>query len=83
MLEADLLGVFGLAEYRQGQLGRLREHGHRANGHFDLAGGKARVDGGSIARHHLAVDANDAFGAQPVEDLEAGAPGWATSWVRP
>ncbi len=70
VLEADVFRIIRLAEHRQRQLLRLAQHLGVVDAHFDLAGRQFRVHRFRRARDHLAVDAHDAFGAQPLEQRE-------------
>ena len=69
VLEADFLGVVGLAEHRQRQLGGFRQQCHRHHLHFDLAGGQfGDFTAGRPCARRLA---DDALGAQAIDGLEA------------
>ncbi len=75
VLEADILGIFLLASDRHRQLGGGRLDGHFTGDDLDLAGRKVRVHRLRTARHDIAGDGDDQFGAQSVQLLEHRASG--------
>ncbi len=71
VLEADVLRVFGLAEDRQRQFGGFRQDLDAGDAQLDLAGRQVGVHDRGLTGHDLAVDADDALGAQAFDGLEA------------
>ena len=72
VLEPQLLRIVRLAEHRQGQLGRLRQHLHRLDANFDLAGRQIGVHHIGVPRQHLPIHPDHALGAQPLDQAKAG-----------
>ncbi len=70
VFEAYVLRIFGLAEHRHRQLGRLRQHLDLTRKNLDMAGRQVGVHRFRRARLHLAVDADAPFGAHHFGQLE-------------
>lgn len=60
--QTDVFRVVRLAEDRQRQVLRLRQHLHRGDGDFDIPGRQVRVYRLSCAGDDLALDHDDEFG---------------------
>ncbi len=72
VLQPDLFRIVGLAEHRQRQLGRLRQHRHGCATRISISPvGRFGFTVSGDAGHHLAVDADHALGAQALDDGEA------------
>ncbi len=72
VFEADVFGIFGVAEYRQRQFGGLRKHLDFGGEEFDEAGRQIVVLRAGRAQAQLAVDAHHPFGAQLLGLAEGG-----------
>ena len=70
VFQADILGIILLARHRQRQFLRLALHVHLAREHLDLAGRQVRVHRFRVARLHLAIDGDDAFQLQGIEQAQ-------------
>ncbi len=64
VLKPYVLGIIVLAEHRHGELGGRSQDLHSGDEQLDLASRQVRVHRALGARPHLAVEANDPFGAQ-------------------
>ena len=70
VLEANVFGIFGIAEYRQGQFLGFRMNRDFASGYFNEAGWKVLVFGARGTGLHLAVNPYDPFGTDLFRRLE-------------
>jgi hypothetical protein len=70
VLEANVLGILLLAGDRHRQFLGAAEHGDPAGEDLDRAGGEVGVHGRGVAGLHLALDGDDAFDAQRLQDRQ-------------
>jgi len=70
--EANVLGIVGLAEDRQRQFQRLRQHLERRHLNFDLAGAQIGVHRLGRTGHDPALDFDDPLRAQLLGHAESG-----------
>jgi hypothetical protein len=70
VFEADVLGIFLVAEHRHRQFARRPQHLDIGGEDLDGAGRQVRIFGTSRAPPYPAVDPNDPFRAQPFRRLE-------------
>ena len=68
VLEADFLGIFGIAEYRQRQALGRGLHFHVGRIDFDLAGAQLRVDRLGRSRRDLTGEGQHRLGAHAIDD---------------
>ena len=81
--QPDVLGIFGLAEHRQRQLGRSDSTSISAANTSTSPVGSSGLTVPSGRGRHLAVDPDHPFGAHRLGRAKAGRSGSATIWVRP